>query len=400
MLHERTEELAAHHIRPGKVTSLNELRQPRQLGQPAAALIGTRASSRAPKDLKNAPRAALAPLAREFKGCYHCGKPGHARAPNNKLNLDGRKAFAALKNNNDGAIPQDYEGAPERVIKEQNAAHGASSITSLQQADQASAPQPQIEDYTESVFSHDGIEAGDATKPEGSTQNCTAVAPVDQSASACFRSAPDHEAMPAWPLPAQAARPPRHRGARLLLYTLQQSCNGRANHRCNDHEVASDSKAACGSEDASAKAKAVANSKRSDGNAAADDKCPLKALKLRAHVARPASSSKQGKLKRVEGRFRPQTSVVMMQLQQMLTANVNYKVSPPMSKCGPKCGMIDSGLQPSVANCRRDFPDNPIKVSEGQKAGLIEKRGRTAPSSPVRGRSAVCITNQMVVSIP
>ena len=62
-----------------------------------------------------------------------------------------------------------------------------------------------------------------------------------------------------------------------------------------------------------------------------------------------------------------------MRLEQMLCANVDHSVPPPPAVPGKKWSMVDSGSQPTVANCSKEFPMHKVHPSEGSRAGLKYK---------------------------
>ena len=78
-------------------------------------------------------------------------------------------------------------------------------------------------------------------------------------------------------------------------------------------------------------------------------------------------------------------------LQQMLTANVDRSVLPPKRLNTRKWKTVDSGSQPNVADCRREFPDHAIHTSEGQKMGL---RYKAADGSLIANEGEVHIQHQ------
>ena len=76
----------------------------------------------------------------------------------------------------------------------------------------------------------------------------------------------------------------------------------------------------------------------------------------------------------------------------MLVAAVNRDrpVTPPKCIPGKKWGMVDSGSQPNVANCKVEFPDHKLQESEGQRMGL---RYKTADGSTVPNEDEVVISH-------
>ena len=63
----------------------------------------------------------------------------------------------------------------------------------------------------------------------------------------------------------------------------------------------------------------------------------------------------------------------MLMLHKMLTANASRDVLPPKAVQGKKWTMLDSGSEPNVANCKKEFPNHQIKESPGQRQGLLYK---------------------------
>ena len=56
------------------------------------------------------------PLVREFKGCFHCGKPDHARTAVPERGIKGCPEFEALVKAHNGKLPGDYKGAYEKWL--------------------------------------------------------------------------------------------------------------------------------------------------------------------------------------------------------------------------------------------------------------------------------------------
>ena len=96
-------------------------------------------------------------------------------------------------------------------------------------------------------------------------------------------------------------------------------------------------------------------------------------LRSWAHNVRHASEPRQRKLKKVSQRVTVNSKEALQMLHSMLTANVDRSVLPPKAVAGRKWSMVDSGSQPNVADCPKEFPQHPIRESEGQRQGVQYK---------------------------
>ena len=105
----------------------------------------------------------------------------------------------------------------------------------------------------------------------------------------------------------------------------------------------------------------------------ADDEDDIALLHKWAHSVRKASSSRQRKLKKVHERINVLSDSDLARLEKLLTSSVNKNVAPPLSVYGKVWAMLDSGSQPTVANCKQTFPHHPLEESEGQRRGLKYK---------------------------
>ena len=112
--------------------------------------------------------------------------------------------------------------------------------------------------------------------------------------------------------------------------------------------------------------------------AEADVESPELLLKKWAHSVTPASASKQRKLRKVDQRVSTRSDDELSRVFQMLTPQISNsearKVKPPKPIHGKRWAMIDSGSQPNVANCRKEFPQYLIRESEAQRQGVQYKR--------------------------
>ena len=122
---ERSEELASQMLKPEKVMQVVPQRQepPEQLVaavQPPPRPLGQRpgrdnrrqgAAARQPTGSPSGrgTRPPLSPFARDFKGCYHCGKEDHSRSPNPRTGRGGCEEFAVLLKQHNG-LPQGCKG--------------------------------------------------------------------------------------------------------------------------------------------------------------------------------------------------------------------------------------------------------------------------------------------------
>ena len=97
------------------------------------------------------------------------------------------------------------------------------------------------------------------------------------------------------------------------------------------------------------------------------------ALQKWAHNVRPANQSRQKKLRKVSQRLQAWSDQDMLFLENMIAASVDYKAKPPAPVPGKKWAMVDSGSQPTVADCKREFPSHTIHESAGSRAGLQYK---------------------------
>ena len=57
-------------------------------------------------------------------------------------------------------------------------------------------------------------------------------------------------------------------------------------------------------------------------------------------------------------------------LENMFASNVDRSIAPPAPIPSKKWSMIDSGSQPTVADCPTEFPQHKVYESAGSKAGL------------------------------
>ena len=103
-----------------------------------------------------------------------------------------------------------------------------------------------------------------------------------------------------------------------------------------------------------------------------------------AHSVRSSSSSsRQRKLKRVHQRVSILSDDDLVRLEALLTSAVNKKhVKPPLEIMGKVWAMLDSGSQPTIANCKKAFPGHELMESDGQRRGLQYKvaDGRLVPN--------------------
>ena len=88
---------------------------------------------------------------------------------------------------------------------------------------------------------------------------------------------------------------------------------------------------------------------------------------------RRKGDSKQRKLKKVQERISVLSDNDLVRLERLLTASMNKNVKPPLSTYDKVWAMLDSGSQPTVANCKVVFPHHKLEESEGQRAGLQYK---------------------------
>ena len=105
----------------------------------------------------------------------------------------------------------------------------------------------------------------------------------------------------------------------------------------------------------------------------ADAESPAHELKQWAHRVHAASPSKPKALRKVKRRVLATSVQNMAMLEKMLTSNVSRDVEPPKPAGKKKYFMVDSGSQPNIADCEREFPGHAIRTSEGQKQGLHYK---------------------------
>ena len=61
------------------------------------------------------------------------------------------------------------------------------------------------------------------------------------------------------------------------------------------------------------------------------------------------------------------------ELEKMITSYKNKDAKPPPEVAGHLWSMLDSGSEPTVADCEVSFPDHQIRESAGQKQGVQYK---------------------------
>ena len=115
----------------------------------------------------------------------------------------------------------------------------------------------------------------------------------------------------------------------------------------------------------------------SDADADDEDDCDPLLERLRSSNSSSSSTSarqpRSKNLKKASQRLRIWSGQDIMLLENMIAASVNHKVSPPPPVAGKKWSMVDSGSQPTVADCPKEFPNHKIFESEGQRNGLKYK---------------------------
>ena len=102
------------------------------------------------------------------------------------------------------------------------------------------------------------------------------------------------------------------------------------------------------------------------------------------------SDRKQRKLTKVKRRIAADSDANVKLLRQMLTPAVDKSVLPPKAVPGRKWTMVDSGSQPNVADCPKEFPDHPVRPIDGSKSGLHYKG---ADGSLIPNRGEVDVTH-------
>lgn len=101
------------------------------------------------------------------------------------------------------------------------------------------------------------------------------------------------------------------------------------------------------------------------------------------HSVRPASSSRQRKLRTIQQRVNVLSDDDLVRLEALPTFAVNKKsAKPPLEVMGKVWAMLDSGSQPTIANCRKVFPDHVLQEPDGRRRGLKYKvaDGRLVPN--------------------
>lgn len=238
-----------------------------------------------------------------------------ARRPNNFTGAKGCEKFKQYLESHGGKLPETYEGALEKFLREKRAAMGkpaAGRTTSLTDLEDES-------DYTESEFS-EAESSGLPSEPRARHPGCTAFTPVVQSAE---RSRTKDDDKPSEPSTKPVVAPEPVPSAA--------------------------------------------------GDSDADDEDVHASFQSWAHNVRSAGQSKQRKLKKVSQRIRVWSDQDIMMLENMIAASVDYNVPPPPAVAGKKWSMVDSGSQPTVADCEKEFPHHRVHPSAGSKSGLKYK---------------------------
>ena len=77
--------------------------------------------------------------------------------------------------------------------------------------------------------------------------------------------------------------------------------------------------------------------------------------------------------RKVEKRLRISNDSDLEALEKMLTANMDKEAQPPPEIKDHVWSMLDSGSEPTIADCAKVFPSHPIQKSEGQEMGVAYK---------------------------
>lgn len=337
-LWERSEELAAQMMKPERVMALGRPQRPH--AQPGGALRPPRQPRRPRSAQGRDPGRAINPLVRDFMGCYHCGATDHSRTPNERSGQKGCPRFEALIKQHNG-LPQGYKGKLEMCLDEQQKALGARQPKVASLVDEPPSEPANGSDCTESDFSDGGGEQ--FQEPVNENPRCTArviAKPIPECTPTSSQLSTALAMSAEAPVPgAQPSRPRRVREAPALC------------RACPQPEGSS---------------RAVVHGTSDDGDNGADVSeafgwsCPV----------RLASESRQRKLRHVTKRMSAMTDDELELLRRMLTSSAKKDVRPPPPFHGKKWSMVDLGSEPSVANCKRDFPDHAIKESGGQRRCL------------------------------
>ena len=163
-MYEEAEELIAQHLKPERVSSLTraparrrerDQAPPHDPEAPPVAAVQPRPEAKAKAKAKSSARPARTQAewdrVKAFNGCYHCGKPDHARTENKKLGLKGCPGFKALKRQY-GGLPPNYKGTHEAYFEAKTGK--VRPLTSLVEDD------PAASDYAESDMSYGDISPG------------------------------------------------------------------------------------------------------------------------------------------------------------------------------------------------------------------------------------------------
>ena len=108
-------------------------------------------------------------------------------------------------------------------------------------------------------------------------------------------------------------------------------------------------------------------------------------------LAGDSQSSRTRRLRKVNKRVLASKPCDVDMLRRLLTANVDYNVAPPKPVPGRKWSMVDSGSQPTVADCEKEVPGHTIRPSAGQKQGVQYK---CADGSLIPNMGECCVTHR------
>ena len=304
------------------------------------------------------------------------------------LTFPGCKAFEELKKKH-GDLPADYEGALEKFLREKKEAQGVTSLTTV--GDATGPEGKQASDYTESAFSDDdepnGQQLEDVTcfisvkRVDDPSDDDEAFPSPSESLAAQLNAAKARTATGSH-LP---ARPDRSHisAARPRAPCTTTTHNLSVDSTSSTHKVKFMPPQTCTGCPCNGLAEKHVHPSHEPG-VEADDEDPREALKRLAHVTSSASS-KQKKMPNAQSRHAARTEQDLQHLRQMLTAQVDKSVRPPAPRRGRKWAMVDSGSQPNVADCAKEFPEHEIRVRAGQMSGLMYK-GANGARIPTNGK--------------